>query len=188
MRIFINPGHFPGADPGCVNRALGICEADYVKEIGQLVYVELVKRGYTVKLLQSDNLRNAYDDDKSQPCIVNVANEWEADIAVSIHCNGFNSIAKGTECICFQRGSEAERLASCIQDKLVCALGTVDRGVKYEEDKQKDERLSFCMLTDMPAVIVECAFIDNYDDALTLLNYKEEIADAICDGIEVYCE
>lgn len=188
MRIFINPGHCPGADPGCCNKAFNVCEAEYVLEIGMLVRDKLKKLGHNVKMLQTDNLRNACDDDKSQPCIVYEANKWCADIAVSIHCDAFNGIAHGTGCFCFARGSEADRLAQLIQYNLVETLGTMDRGVRYEQDKPKDERLSFCMLTDMPAVLVECAFLDNFDDAVILMENKEEVADAICKGIVEYAE
>lgn len=188
-KIFINPGHFPGADPGCGNRAFNVHEADYVKEIGALLVNELMKFGYhDVRCLQTDNLRNGWDDDKSQLCIVDEANKWNSDIAVSIHCNAFNGEAHGTECICFARGSDAERLALLIQNNLVEVLETYDRGIKYEEDKPRDKRLSFCMKTDMPAVIVECAFLDNFDDAVVLIENKEEIAKAICRGIIDYFE
>lgn len=188
MKVFINPGHFPGADPGCSNRVLGVNEADYVKEIGALLMEELMQYGYNSRCLQTDNLRNGYDDDLNQICIIDYANDWCPDIAISIHCNAFNEIANGTECICFERGSDADRLAKLIQRNLVRALGTTDRGVKYEEDKPRGKRLSFCMLTDMPAVIVECAFLDNYDDALTLLDNKKNVANAICQAIVEYFE
>lgn len=187
-RIFINPGHCPNEDPGCVNRVFGVNEAEYVREIGIMLVEKLLNKGYVVKSLQTNNLRNGWDDDLNQPCIVNEANYWGADIAVSLHCNAFNGEAKGTECICFERDSEADRLARAIQNHLVTALNTTDRGIKYEEDKDRERRLSFCMLTDMPAVIVEPAFLDNLNDALILIDNKEEIAEAIFQGIVYYVE
>ena len=187
-RVFVNPGHCPGVEPGCCNRELGLTEAEYVKEIGQLLTAELQKYGYNARCMQTNNLRNAYDDDWDDPCIITEANDWCPDIAVSIHCNAFNGIANGTECICFERGSDGERLARLIQNKIVPAIGTANRGVKYEEDKEKGKRLSFIMLTDMPAVVVECAFLDNYEDAMTLIENKDVIAKAICQGIIEYFE
>ena len=187
-RVFVNPGHCPGVEPGCRNKALDVNEADYVRDIGRLLMAELQKHGYNARCMQTNNLRFGWDDDFSQPCIVDEANYFHSDIAVSIHCNAFNGIVGGTECICYKRGGDGERLARLIQNNLVQVLGTNDRGVKYEEDKEKDRRLSFVMLTDMPAVIVECAFLDNYDDAIILLENKEEIAKAICQGIIEYFE
>ena len=33
-KVFINPGHMPGVDPGAVNEIYGETEADIVAEIG----------------------------------------------------------------------------------------------------------------------------------------------------------
>ena len=60
------------------------------------------------------------------------------------------------------------------------AVGTVDRGVK--------ERLDLCVLrrTDMPAVLVEMAFIDNDEDMKLLTEQTDEIARAIARGVTDY--
>lgn len=190
MRIFINPGHAPNGvpDPGAVNKTLGYKEAVMVKEIGDLVEKYLRAACLETYLLQSDNLRNACDDDLSQPCIVAEANRYGADLAVSIHLNAFNGIAHGCECVCYARGSAGEALASCIQQRLVYSLGNTDRGVKYEKDKPKGERLSFVMQTDMPAVIVEPGFLDNDAEAELIAENIDTIARAIACGITDYLE
>lgn len=186
MRIFINPGHCPGYDSGAVNRNYGLYECDLVKEIAETVVKELKAKNQFVKCLQTDNLRNGADDSLDQPCIVNEANWFSSDVAVSIHLNAFNTAAHGSECICFRRNSEGAHLAQCIQDRLVDLLGLTDRGLVYEEDKDRDYRLSFIMLTDMPAVIVEPGFIDNDNDLKVILDNKEAIGKAIADGIMEY--
>ena len=191
MKIFLNPGHAPGGypDPGAYNRTYCLKEAVLVKEIGELVEQYLRKTGCETYLLQSDNLRNnPLDDDLSQPCIVTEANDWLADLAISIHLNAFNSQVHGTECVCYKRKTAADVLAQCIQKRLVKALGTVDRGVKYEEDKEKDFRLSFCMQTYMPAVIVEPGFLDNDDEAKLIVKNIDTIAKAIACGVTDFLE
>ena len=67
-----------------------------------------------------------------------------------------------------------------IQDQIVQSLGTVDRGVK--------ERPGLAVLreTDMPAVLVETAFITNKDDVQLLMNQKDEFARAIARGVTDY--
>ena len=186
MRIFINAGHCPNYDSGAINRRYNLTEADIVRDIALDVCKFLKEKNQNVKFLQTDNLRNGYDDSLDQPCIITECNWFGADLAVSIHLNAFNGVANGTECICFQRGSKGQYLASCIQQRLVDLLGTYNRGVRFEEDKPKEKRLSFIMLTNMPAVIVEPAFIDNDDECMLVVNHKEEIAKAIADGIMEY--
>lgn len=178
MKVFINPGHCPGIDPGAVNNALGITEADIVYNIGTRVTDYLDKAGCEVQLLQSDNLY--WDGDG--PCVVATANRWPADIFVSLHCNAFNGNAKGTECCIFAGGSDSERLANCIQCQIVDSLGTIDRGIK--------ERPGLLVLnrTNMPAVLVELAFIDNADDAQLLITRQDDFARAIIAGIIEYLE
>ncbi len=55
-KVFINPGHCPGIDPGAINKQTGISEAEIVLEIGCMVEAYLKAAGCEVKLLQSDNL------------------------------------------------------------------------------------------------------------------------------------
>ena len=45
MRVFINPGHHPGLDPGAVNRDYGVTEADIVRDVGVLVAEYLTAAG-----------------------------------------------------------------------------------------------------------------------------------------------
>lgn len=190
MKIFINPGHAPNGvpDPGAVNKTYGLKEAVLVKKIGVLVEKYLRDACHETYLLQSDNLRNGYDDDLSQLCIVTEANRYGADLAISIHLNAFNCVAHGCECVCFARGSEGEALADCIQQRLVNAIGNVDRGLIYEEDKPRGKRLSFVMQTDMPAVIVEPGFLDNDHEAKLIVENIDVIARSIACGITDYLE
>jgi len=96
VKIFINPGHCPGADPGACG--FGMSEADKVLSIGKKVEKILQTNGVTKKLLQMDSLAGICD----------ASNSWNADLFVSIHCNAANTVAKGTETYCY-RGSNAGR-------------------------------------------------------------------------------
>ena len=75
MKVFINPGHCPGVDPGAVNNELGITEADIVHDIGTMVTDYLDKAGCEVMLLQSNNLCGEAAGEN----ICATANEWGAD-------------------------------------------------------------------------------------------------------------
>ena len=176
MKVFINPGHCPGVDSGAVNPNSGMQEADVALAIGTLVQGYLEAAGCEVQLLQSDNLM--YDGEG--PCVCETANEWPADIFVSIHCNAAGGDARGTEVEIYPGSDACSKLGQCIQSQIVNSLGTVDRGLK--------ERPGLIVLkhTDMPAVLVETAFIDNDDDANLLANNQDDFARAIARGITDY--
>lgn len=194
MKFFLNPGHCPDVvngrmlDSGAVNVQLGLKEAEIVRDIAKHLQFFLESAGHTVVYLQSNNLRNGWDDDMSYPCITTEANKSGADFAISIHLNACDQQANGTECFVFMRGSSADRMAQHIQKQICHQLYRIDRGVKYEEDKPRDRRFSFIMKTDMPAIIVECCFIDSWVDADSLIETDGLIsyAKAIFDGINDY--
>lgn len=162
-KIFINPGH-GGTDCGAVGH--GLKEADVALSIGHLVDKYLRIAGYDVKTFQYDGLDVICDN----------ANSWGADLFVSIHCNAFDGRAHGTETFCYRGASTGKRLAEFIQQQISSSLPIVNRGVK---------EAGYYVLanTDMPAVLIETAFIDNADDAQLLRNNKDDFARAIARGI-----
>lgn len=177
MKVFINPGHFPGLDSGAVNRTFNLREADITRDIGEKVKFYLIRAGLDAQLLQSDNLMGEGDGDE----VCRTANESGADIFVSIHCNSSDNIyAKGTETLVFRRCTKADKLASCIQTQIVLSLDTEDRGIKERPG------LAVLKYTDMPAVLVETAFISNATDAYLLMSERDAFARAIARGITDY--
>lgn len=184
MKVFVNPGHDIKYDSGAVNPNTGLRECDVASSVGELVRQYLTAAGCECYLLQSDNLaptpagRSEYED-RQGPTVTETANEWGADIFISIHCNAANTAARGTEVECYGAG-EGEKLAQCIQTQIVDSVGTVDRGVKYMPG------LLVLKYTDMPAVLVETAFIDNNDDAELLQSRADDFARAIARGVTDY--
>lgn len=181
MRVFLNPGHDLAYDSGAVNQGMGLRECDVARDIGMLVAAYLEKAGCEVRMLQSDNLNGESKcPDRQDATVCGAANDWPADIFVSLHCNAANAIARGTEICVYRIGGEAERLAGCILHQIVNAVGTKNRGLK--------ERPDLCVLrrTDMPAVLVEMAFLDNDSDARILRDSQDELARAIARGITDY--
>ena len=179
MKVFINPGHDREYDSGAINPSNGLREADVAADIGVKVADYLQAAGCEVQILQSDNLY--WDSLYPLKCVCDEANSMPADIFVSLHCNAANTEARGTEVEVYQMdGGESCTLAQCIQSQIVRSLGTVDRGLK--------ERPGLIVLkhTDMPAVLVEMAFIDNDDDAALLVDRADDFARAIARGITDY--
>lgn len=178
MKVFLNPGHHPGVDSGAVNTSYGVQEADIVRSIGSLVEKYLIAAGVEVCSIQSDNLAG---ENPAYPNVCQEANDNDADLFVSIHCNSaVNLSAQGTETLVYSFGGRAERAAGHIQSQLAASLGTIDRGLKERPE------LIVLKRTVMPAVLVETAFISNEEDVQLLMNNQDEIARAIARGITDY--
>ena len=99
------------------------------------------------------------------------ANISHANIFVSIHFNAFNGKAHGAEVFALSR--IGQRIARDVLDE-ICKLGYYDRGVKSA---------NFYVLkyTKMPAILIECAFVDSAKD-MALLDV-DSMARAICQGL-----
>ena len=168
MKVFINPGHDINLDSGAVNPNTGRRECDVAHDAGKLLMQYLETAGCEVKALQDDDLG----------LVCETSNEWGADIFVSLHCNAFNTQARGTETL--YKSFNGQRLANDIQSQLIRSINTVDRGVKKRDD------LWVLNGTDATAVLVEMAFIDNDDDLEMLNNDLDAIVRAIARGITDY--
>jgi N-acetylmuramoyl-L-alanine amidase len=178
-KIFINPGHAPNGepDPGAVNGNTGLRESDVVSEIGLVVATYLQKVGYQVQVMQSDSLES----------IVDAANDGQFDLFVSIHCNSAgNSSAKGAETWYCHNSDAGARLATLIQGQLTNSLPLVDRGIK--DATPSVNGLYVLTNTNMPACLVETAFISNEDDESLLADSAKQdvFARAIARGISDY--
>jgi N-acetylmuramoyl-L-alanine amidase len=177
MKIFVNPGHAPNGDPdpGAVNAKTGLRECDIVQAIGSKAAEYLEAAGCETQVLQSDSLNE----------LVSTANDWPADLFVSIHCNSAdNDIAQGTETWFFHNSQEGRKLAGCIQRQIVSSLPVVDRGLK--EAIPGVNGLYVLTNTDMPAVLVETAFISSENDERLLTLRQDDFARAIARGITDY--
>lgn len=187
MKVFINPGHDLDYDSGAVSPRTGLRECEVAAHVGALVKHYLEAAGCTCELMQSDNLaptsigRSRYAD-RQGPTVTEIANAWDADIFVSIHCNSAEAEeACGTETFAYALdGGDGEQLATCIQNQIVNALTTVDRGVKA------NPKLFVLRYTAMPAVLVELGFISNEDDEDLLATRQDDFARAIARGVTDY--
>lgn len=181
MKIAIDPGH-GGSDPGAVGPA-GSREADVTLAVGRNLQALLVAVGNDIVMTRNS------DTDVAPPGAAarlelearcGVVNMAGADLFISIHCNAADRPdASGTETWYYGAG---HRLAAAIQRRLA-TLGLDDRGVKQGD---------FYVLkyTDMPAVLVELAFISNPKEERMLLDaaFREVAAGAIARGILDYCD
>ncbi|MDI6604506.1 MAG: N-acetylmuramoyl-L-alanine amidase [Thermoanaerobacteraceae bacterium] len=168
MLIAIDPGH-GGKDPGAVGAHL--LEKDINLNISLKLREILVQRNIDVIMTRDKDVML-----ELQPRC-DIANNSKADYFISIHANSFkDSDAKGTETYAFSKNSIGNKLADHVQKAIVSTLNTVDRGVKFA---------NFYVLryTDMPAILIETAFITNKDDENLLITKPDLFALAISNGI-----
>lgn len=166
-KVVINGGHYVGADPGALGSKT--TEAEVTFDLMGRVAAYLETAGCEVLTVHKSELAD----------ICTTANKWGSDLFVSIHCNAANGKARGTETFAYYGSNAGDALAHHIQSQIVASIGTVDRGVK---------EAGFYVLkhTNCPAVLVECAFIDNvYDEAL-LIEREDDFARAIARGVTDY--
>lgn len=145
-KVFLSAGH-GGNDPGAV--AYGLKEKDINLNIMLACNDVLVRHGVMTVLSRTKD----ENDPVSQE--VNEANNSKADIAVSFHTNAGGG--DGSEALYYSTSVKGEKLAT-LCEKHVMSLGQNSRGVKERDD------LYFLRGTRMPAVLCECAFIDNDKD------------------------
>ena len=184
--IAIDAGH-GGSDSGAIGPT-GVMEKSVTLRIALEVEKMLKEEGATVYMTRTTDTEvspkgaRASDSEELQ-ARCDIANRKKADIFVSIHMDSFtNREAKGTTGYYFSQGSRQGReLADKIRSNLVDQLGTQSRGT---------QTCNFYVVrhTDMPATLIEVAFISNPEEE-RLLNSKEGIkkaAMAIVDGIADY--
>lgn len=174
MKVFLNPGHSPDGipDPGACNDKLELRECDIAKKISDLVEGYLKAAGVdVVGNLQRYSLGE----------IVRAANASGADVFISIHCNSYSDPnANGTETCVYPGSKEGLALGGYIQQQILRSMDTRDRGLKDRPG------LYVLNATDMPAVLVETAFISNTQDAIKLRDDYVNFARAIARGVTDY--
>ena len=162
-KIYIDPGHnCSGADTGAVG--FGLKEQDVSVQIGVLLRDMLINSGQTVKMSRdsiTDTVSSSLNG--SLAYRYNGANDWNADIFVSIHCNAANTKAYGCETYYCTGSTQGRALAECVQPHMTAETERYNRGVK-------SANFAVIKHTNMPAILVETAFIDNYDDNRFLAN------------------
>ena len=176
MRINVSAGHNPDGKVAC--GAVGLLkESTETRRVTNEVVRLLKEQGHTVYNCTCDNGTSQGDVLKK---IVAKCNQHSVDLDVSIHFNAGagaqkkNGQTTGTEVLVYNNSSKAMAAAQRVT-KQVSALGFKNRGIKIRDG------LYFLRNTKSPAMLIECCFVDDGDDA-ALYDYKK-MAAAIVQGI-----
>ena len=197
--IVLDPGH-GGKDPG--NMEGRKQEKQYTLQLAKELRELLEKSGYKVFLTRSSD---AFIDLEARP---GIARQRAADLFICLHFNSADgpggSGVRGSEVYCLtpihahstnDRGERGRtsmeagnrfdtrniQLAYVLQKSLVDTAGSEDRGVKRA-------RFAVLKYAEMPAVLIEAAFMTNSGDAKKIYDatQRRSLAQAIANGIGAY--
>lgn len=113
---------------------------------------------------------------------VNIANDNNADLFISVHINSSTSASgKGTET--YYHSDKSKAYASTIHKHLVQATGFPDR-------KIKKANFQVIKYTKMPAILIEVGFISNPSEAKEMQTeeFQQRVADAVYAGLKEYIQ
>lgn len=166
----INAGHAPFGcpDPGAVGLN-GLRECDVAIDIANMTVDFLKKVGHDAYVVQDDNLEQ----------ICSFANGKRADYFVSVHCNAAENLtATGMEVWVFPGAKTARRFGEFVANQMTSEFPHLpQRGVK-------EGKLYVLLHTQMPAILVETAFISNpkEEELLSKKEFRRKFAAAIARG------
>jgi len=174
IKIFLDAGHNnSGFNTGAVGN--GLREQDITFEVLKLLG-DMLKNDFEIKLSRPTKETNlGINNATAINARWQMANEWNADYFISIHCNAFNGHASGAETLYFRKDSV--EFARVIQDNYIEEIRLVDRDIKYRDN------IAVLRNTNMPSILIELAFIDNESDAEVLRMNKVKIAKVLANAI-----
>jgi N-acetylmuramoyl-L-alanine amidase len=173
MKVFIGVGH-GGSDPGAV--ANGAKEKDLNLSIALACRDELKRHGVEVRVSRAKDENDTLSEE------IRECNAFSPDLAVDIHNNAGGG--DGAEVFYHYGGGKSKTLAENILSEIV-KVGQNSRGAKIRKNSQGKDYYGFIRETSCPAVIVECAFVDNAQDLKILATEsdRQKVGRAIAKGI-----
>lgn len=151
-KVFIGVGH-GGNDPGAV--AFGREEADLNLSIALACRDELERHGVQVLMSRTKDENDTLTEE------IRECNAYGPDLAIDIHNNAGGG--DGAEAFYYHGGGLSKTMASNVLAEIV-KIGQNSRGIKTKLNSAGDDYFGFIRETYAPAVIVECAFVDNAND------------------------
>ena len=151
-KVFIGVGH-GGSDPGAV--ANNTKEKDLNLSIALACRDELTRHGVEVKMSRAKDENDPLGEE------IRECNAYCPDLAVDIHNNAGGG--DGAEVFHSHLGGKGKTLAEDILAEIV-NVGQNSRGAKARKNATGNDYYGFIRQTACPAVIVECAFVDNATD------------------------
>lgn len=162
-KVFLGVGH-GGTDSGAIGN--GFKEKDLNLSIALACNEILTNHGVTVIMSRTKDENDTIYNEIAE------CNNFKPDLAIDIHNNAGGG--DGAECFYHHKGGKGKTLAENILTEIV-KTGQNSRGVKTRINSNGKDYYAFIRETNAPAVIVECAFIDNSAD-IQIINNKDRQA------------
>ena len=163
-KVYIGVGH-GGSDPGAV--ANGFKESNLNLAIALACQDELARHGVLTKISRTKDENDPLSEE------IRECNNFDPNLAVEIH----NNAGGGDGCEVFYSiyGGTSKVLAENILNEAK-KIGQNSRGAKTRKNSSGGDYYGFIRSTKAPAVIVECAFVDNKTDIQIIDTKAEQIA------------
>lgn len=181
-KIMVDPGH-GGSDAGAIGPE-GNKESNVNLGVGLKLRDKLEDLGAEVRMTRETDRKVSHPDASQGEELrarVALANNWPAQVYVSVHSNSAaNPAAHGTETYHSRNASRKSReMAGNVHEEMVKATGFRDRGVKAAN-------FHVIKNTFMPAILVETGFMSNPVEEQNLIDpvMQDKIAQAITNGVE----
>ncbi len=182
IKIFIDQGH----NQSKVNvgaQVNGINEADLTYEVGiYLASLFYADDHFQVRLARNmDDEILGYDQQSSLKQRVDNANEWGADLYISLHGNANENVnINGSEIYVYQIPSNAYNLSVDIMQQITTITKIKDNGIRANPS------LYVLRKSKMMAILIELGYLTNVNDALLLQGKPFLFALAIYLGVLSY--
>ncbi|MBO5868968.1 MAG: N-acetylmuramoyl-L-alanine amidase [Oscillospiraceae bacterium] len=163
-KVFLGIGH-GGSDPGAV--ANGFEEKNVNLSVAMACQAELARHGVSVL---TSRVKDESDDLTQR---IMECNKFAPDLALDIHNNAGGG--DGAEVFHHYGGGTGKTLAENILAEVV-KIGQNSRGAKIKKNASGKDYFGFIRQTVCPAVIVECAFLDNKTDVQIIDTEAEQKA------------
>lgn len=172
-KVFIGVGH-GGSDPGAVSN--NTKEKDLNLSIALACRDMLQKHGVSVKMSRTKDENDTLSEE------IKECNAYSPELAVDIHNNAGGG--DGAEAFYHYGGGVSKTLAENVLSEIV-TIGQNSRGAKIRKNANGKDYYGFIRETSCPAVIIECAFVDNATDLKILASKgkREKMGQAIAKGI-----
>lgn len=182
IKIFIDQGHNP-RDVNAGAEGFGLREQDITYNVG-IYLADLLRKDSRFEVRTSRNSPEeilGINNSSSLATRVQMANVWPADYFLSIHVNANeNPAINGSEVYVYRQYTEGYYLGEHILESIVDRMKTKDNGVRVRPS------LYVLRNADMPAVLIELAYITNANDAEKLKNSQYQFAYSIYEGLLSY--
>ncbi|MEF9953400.1 MAG: N-acetylmuramoyl-L-alanine amidase [Clostridium sp.] len=182
-KIVIDPGH-GGFDPGAKGGIISLFEKDIALQVALQLGSRLESLGYQILYTRNSDVTawNSKNQNESLKYRYTFANNNNADLFISLHCNSGGGKGTGIESYySSSRPSKDKEFASSVHSQVIRSTTMIDRKLKAKD-------FQVVKYTNMPSILLEMGFIDHPSDAYKLGDpvYQEKLVDGIIKGITKY--